>query len=187
MRFFLFIFWLLISINGYCQVNSRHYKVGGYYRKNGTYVQPHYRTAPNSTNRDNFSTKPNTNPYTGKKGWIAPDNNPAYQGYTKQPSNSYNPTSISQQSIKVKSDYYNEIIKDSDYSNISSNNQNKIFLKNENGILSMYYVRSNEQKLHEKYLVYSIDDDYLGYFYVLSDGYILMYDRNGNYFDKIKK
>jgi hypothetical protein len=40
----------------------------------GTYVPGHYRTAPNSTNRDNFSTKPNINPYTGEPGWIKPDN-----------------------------------------------------------------------------------------------------------------
>jgi len=49
--------------------------VSGYYRSNGTYVQPHYRTAPNSTNRDNFSTRGNTNPYTGQPGYITPDSN----------------------------------------------------------------------------------------------------------------
>ncbi|MFC4026066.1 hypothetical protein ACFOS1_01485 [Zunongwangia endophytica] len=49
--------------------------VSGYYKSNGTYVQPHYRTAPNSTNRDNFSTRGNTNPYTGQPGYITPDSN----------------------------------------------------------------------------------------------------------------
>lgn len=42
--------------------------VKGYYRKNGTYVQPHYRSDKNSTTNDNWSTYGNTNPYTGKKG-----------------------------------------------------------------------------------------------------------------------
>lgn len=62
------------ACSAWSQANSKHVKVKGYYRKNGTYVRPHYRTAPNSTNRDNFSTRGNTNPYTGKKGWIRPDN-----------------------------------------------------------------------------------------------------------------
>lgn len=46
--------------------------VRGYYRKNGTYVQPHYRTRPNYTKSDNWSTKGNVNPYTGKAGTVDP-------------------------------------------------------------------------------------------------------------------
>jgi len=42
--------------------------VRGYTKKDGTYVQPHYRTSPNSTKSDNYSTKGNYNPYTGKEG-----------------------------------------------------------------------------------------------------------------------
>lgn len=42
--------------------------VKGYYKSNGTYVQPHYRSSLNSTTSDNWSTSGNTNPYTGKKG-----------------------------------------------------------------------------------------------------------------------
>ena len=42
--------------------------VNGYYKSNGTYVQPHYRSNSNSTTSDNFSTYGNTNPYTGEKG-----------------------------------------------------------------------------------------------------------------------
>ncbi|CAG1064501.1 hypothetical protein BAC1_00058 [uncultured bacterium] len=40
----------------------------GYAKKSGGYVAPHYKTTPNRTQRDNYSTKGNTNPYTGKKG-----------------------------------------------------------------------------------------------------------------------
>lgn len=43
-------------------------KVKGYTRKNGTYVQPSVRTKPNKTQRDNYSTRGNSNPYSGKKG-----------------------------------------------------------------------------------------------------------------------
>lgn len=42
--------------------------VHGYTRKNGAYVMPHYQTAPNATRLDNWSTKGNVNPYTGKEG-----------------------------------------------------------------------------------------------------------------------
>jgi hypothetical protein len=39
--------------------------VGGYFKSNGTYVEGHWRTEPNSTRNDNWSTVGNTNPYTG--------------------------------------------------------------------------------------------------------------------------
>ena len=42
--------------------------VRGYVRSNGTYVAPHMQTNPNSTRLDNWSTKGNVNPYTGKAG-----------------------------------------------------------------------------------------------------------------------
>lgn len=57
--------------------------VNGYYKKNGTYVEPHYRTAPNNTNLDNYSTKGNTNPYTGKEGTKYPDSVNQYQPPSK--------------------------------------------------------------------------------------------------------
>ena len=47
--------------------------VDGYYRSNGTYVSPHFRTSPNNTISDNYSTWGNSNPYTGQKGY--------YRGY----------------------------------------------------------------------------------------------------------
>jgi len=42
--------------------------VNGYYRSDGTYVQPHYRSSPNNTKIDNWSQRGNTNPYTGRSG-----------------------------------------------------------------------------------------------------------------------
>jgi hypothetical protein len=42
--------------------------VPGYYRSNGSYVKPHYRSSPNSTQTDNYSTYGNRNPYTGSYG-----------------------------------------------------------------------------------------------------------------------
>ena len=46
--------------------------VRGHYRSNGTYVQPHYRSSPNGTTLDNYSTKGNVNPYTGQAGTVDP-------------------------------------------------------------------------------------------------------------------
>lgn len=44
----------------------------GYVRQDGTYVQGHYSTNPNSTRADNYSTQGNVNPYTGKSGTVSP-------------------------------------------------------------------------------------------------------------------
>ncbi len=46
--------------------------VRGHITKKGTYVPPHHRTAPNDTKRDNYSSKPNVNPHTGKRGTVDP-------------------------------------------------------------------------------------------------------------------
>jgi len=47
-------------------------RVQGYTKSNGTYVAPHVRTAPDSTPNNNWTTKPNVNPYTGKEGTKEP-------------------------------------------------------------------------------------------------------------------
>ena len=54
-------------------INALTTTVSGYTRSNGTYVDSYVRTMPNSTNWDNFSTKGNTNPYTGSTGYRAKD------------------------------------------------------------------------------------------------------------------
>ncbi|MEW6429574.1 MAG: hypothetical protein AB1568_16255 [Thermodesulfobacteriota bacterium] len=43
--------------------------VNGYFRKDGTYVQPHFRSEPNQYRYDNYSSQGNTNPYTGQRGY----------------------------------------------------------------------------------------------------------------------
>lgn len=47
--------------------------VNGYIKKDGTYVQPHYRSDPNGSFNDNWSTQGNVNPYTGQEGYKKPD------------------------------------------------------------------------------------------------------------------
>ena len=68
------IFTLLIILSAN-SISIADVQVNGYYKKDGTYVQPHYRSDPNSTPDDNWSTKGNVNPYTNKPGYIEPGNN----------------------------------------------------------------------------------------------------------------
>lgn len=50
-------------------IASAKVRVSGYTKKNGTYVAPSYRSSPNKVKYDNYSSKGNYNPYTGKKGY----------------------------------------------------------------------------------------------------------------------
>jgi hypothetical protein len=52
---------VLLAENSHAQVS-----VPGYYRKDGTYVQPHQRTRPDSNLDNNYSTPGNYNPNTGR-------------------------------------------------------------------------------------------------------------------------
>ena len=47
---------------------ARSVRVGGYTKRDGAYVAPHQRTAPDGSKMNNWSTKGNINPYTGKQG-----------------------------------------------------------------------------------------------------------------------
>lgn len=62
--------------------------VNGYVRRDGTYVEPHYRSDANSNKYDNYSSQGNSNPYTGQRGYERNEysNPPSYN----QPSNNYN-------------------------------------------------------------------------------------------------
>jgi len=55
------------------QILFSQVRVSGYTRKNGTYVEPHMRSSPNSNPYDNYSFPGNTNPYTGKTSTGNPD------------------------------------------------------------------------------------------------------------------
>ena len=56
-----------------------HVHVNAYTKKDGTYVQPHYRTSPDGTKTNNWSHSGNVNPYTGKVGTNT-DSSPNYRG-----------------------------------------------------------------------------------------------------------
>ncbi len=63
---------LFISMLSFVSVaEARTVRVRGYYKPStGRYIAPHYKTTPNRTKFDNFSTKGNYNPYSGKKGTV---------------------------------------------------------------------------------------------------------------------
>lgn len=66
------IIGLLSLIVGLTSVSAASsVKVKGYTKKDGTYVQSYYKTKGNSSKSDNYSSKGNSNPYTGKKGTIS--------------------------------------------------------------------------------------------------------------------
>jgi len=64
--------------------------VRGYVRRDGTYVQPHYRSSPDSSRLNNFSTQGNYNPYSGKSGTVDPYRyNPPSLNYGSQRNNGW--------------------------------------------------------------------------------------------------
>ena len=66
------IFVLVFSVFCFINTASAATRVRGYFLKSGTYVMPYYKSTPNRTRLDNWSTKGNYNPYTGKKGTVDP-------------------------------------------------------------------------------------------------------------------
>jgi hypothetical protein len=83
MRLMLALAALLVTTSASAQVY-----VHGYTTKSGTYVAPHYRSSPDSSKLNNWSTHGNVNPYTGQLGTRSP--------YSSSPStSSYGSTSRS--------------------------------------------------------------------------------------------
>ena len=71
------IFLMAILFVGFfsfsASVEAKTISVKGYYKPStGRYVAPSYRTSPNNYKFDNYSTKGNYNPYSGKKGTVNP-------------------------------------------------------------------------------------------------------------------
>jgi hypothetical protein len=49
--------FLLLSLFSFLSCADEY--VSGYFKKDGTYVEGYFRSSPNSTNRDNYSTQGN--------------------------------------------------------------------------------------------------------------------------------
>lgn len=81
---------LVMALIGVVSYSQNVTYVKGYYRSNGTYVEGHYRTVANNTVKDNFSTYPNVNPYTGKTGTKHYYNTNSSYNYKSTNNGSYN-------------------------------------------------------------------------------------------------
>jgi len=72
---------VLLSLTWATLAFARDVFVRPYFRQDGTYVQPHHRTAPDGNPFNNYSTQGNINPYTGQMGTVNPwtiNPNPGY-------------------------------------------------------------------------------------------------------------
>ena len=58
---------VLVSLSASAQV-----AVDGHTRRDGTYVAPHYRSSPDQSYNNNWSVRPNANPYSGERGTRQP-------------------------------------------------------------------------------------------------------------------
>jgi len=131
------IAFLFTTALSFAQVSVR-----GYYRSNGTYVQPHQRTAPNYTRNDNYSTVGNVNPYTGKAGTVPRD------GYssTRTSSTYSTPTSYSSSSYSTPSTYSSSTYSTpTTYSSPSYSSSNTVYTGSRGG---QYYINSNGNKTY---------------------------------------
>jgi hypothetical protein len=142
MKNFLFLIaFLFTTALSFAQVS-----VSGYYRSNGTYVQPHQRTAPNYTRNDNYSTVGNVNPYTGKAGTQPRD------GYTTTRTSTVNyssPTSsYSEPTYRSTYTASTYTVPASTYSTSSYNSSQTIYTGSRGG---QYYINSNGNKSYISY------------------------------------
>lgn len=60
---------LVLALSGIATADEY---VKPYLRSDGTLVQGHYRSSPDSSYNNNYSTSGNTNPYTGQEGDQSP-------------------------------------------------------------------------------------------------------------------
>lgn len=65
-KLILSIAFSLLSMLMFAQSGS--VRVKGYTKKDGSYIAPYTRSKPNKSKNDNYSSKGNYNPNTGKKG-----------------------------------------------------------------------------------------------------------------------
>jgi hypothetical protein len=73
MRWLLLVLVMLLNLSPLAEARSRRSSGGTTsvrpsVTRTGTLRQGHFRTSPNSTKLDNWSTKGNVNPFTGKRG-----------------------------------------------------------------------------------------------------------------------
>lgn len=95
---------LLVSFLFCCSTSfAQDVFVNAYTKTDGTLVPSHYRTTPDQTVNNNFTTIGNINPYTGKAGTL-PRDSYSIQSLTNSPqvqSTSYHPVSNNNSAYKI--------------------------------------------------------------------------------------
>ena len=76
---------LIAAVLAFAGAASAQVYVNPYVTKDGTYVEGHQRTAPNSTRIDNYGSQGNTNPFTGQQGSVNPYAQPNPYQAPRQP------------------------------------------------------------------------------------------------------
>ena len=125
-KIILFLSTILISFLSLAQrKSSSDVHVKGFFRKNGTYVDPYYRTTPNPA--PNFSDKGMVNPYNGKIGAVIPKNTIINNSTT---TNFYKESKVSDYTER----YINQIHKD----DFSSDNVKKYSTQYNNSTIEVF-------------------------------------------------
>lgn len=79
-----------------CAASWAQTYVAPHVRRDGTFVQGHIRSSPDSNPYNNYSTQGNTNPYTGQTGNVNPYSMPSIA-----PAPTYSPPPVYQQRCGV--------------------------------------------------------------------------------------
>lgn len=80
--FLLGLLFLAFICPAAAQFSGPDQQVQGYTRRDGAYVQPYHRTAPDHNPFNNYSTRGNTNPYTGERGHVNPYQQPQHDPFS---------------------------------------------------------------------------------------------------------
>lgn len=136
-------------------------KVKGYYRSNGTYVQPHVRSSPDSNPFNNYSYPGNYNPYTGK---TATGNESTYLDNYYNRSSNYNSGNSSQ--ANSNNTYLKTRSVKPDKFSVDTNGNYGIQYSSEVGVTKYYLYSSNQTKY--------------GKVYFFDDGDMCIYDLSNN-------
>jgi hypothetical protein len=172
---------LLTFVGTYAQVHVR-----GYYRSNGTYVQPHMRSSPDGNPYNNYSYPGNTNPYTGK---VATGNPNTYlDNYYNRNSGSNNTSSTTAAYNQAKSMSYLIKKRMYDYTSYSLYSANYYHIATEDVRNSVYRINDNfgyqvGYATSKNFRYYTIYDNYgiiKGHTKITYRGYYTVYDEKKN-------
>lgn len=77
------LFFAILFFSHLAQGQSGSVYVKGYSKSDGTFVPGYYKTTPDHTNHNNWSTNGNSNPYSNQAGYRAPDYSNKANNYGK--------------------------------------------------------------------------------------------------------